>query len=319
MKLSGLNEIRNWKHSPVTEITGFQITQDWRRMLQCKNPEKVLDRNKLQSWIDKFHKELKELRSDPNVSYRAGFRAPLSVEPWEAEVLFLSVLKVKPEYCVEFGGGQGLSSLHIGKALSILGRGVLLTYESNLEHCIALEENVKKAQLSSYIQRLQLDCSKIENLEGIGTVDFAFIDRNADVQGTHEDLKRLSEKGCRKFFLHDTVSRLYGSTYTIINGIQWFMWREAGWNLSFLTGEMPEELTSEFPDRTKVHPVGYETMAFLEFDENYQQKKDVIRTPRLISQAEQEYTNKIQGREIYYVIDESGTGLVPVSSVSSKD
>jgi hypothetical protein len=208
--------------------------------------------------VEQFRPQLDLLRSDSRVSFRAGFHQPLSVEPWEAELLFLMVLKLKPKICVEFGTGYGFSALHIGKALEILKEGNLLTFELGENEYLAARKNIEKARLQNRISVLNVNCN--DRLNMLSQVDFAFIDRNGNQEATYRDINQLYDHGCKVFLFHDFWSLRTGSPFRIADGVVEFHLEHPNWNLQALSGKFPKQLTN-FPANLKTHPIGSESLA----------------------------------------------------------
>lgn len=102
-------------------------------------------------------------------------RAPLSVTPEVAELLYVLTRAARPTTIVEFGASLGYSTIHIASALRDLGRGSLITTELSAEKAREAHQNVDDADVADLVDLRVGDATKtLANLNH--NVDMLFLD-----------------------------------------------------------------------------------------------------------------------------------------------
>lgn len=117
------------------------------------------------------------------------------LNPEERQLVYETVLELKPKVCVECGTWKGGgSTFFIASALHELNYGVLLTWEIELEfHNAALEFYRTKDDLESHIVFINADFN--EGIKEFFTnIDFALLDGPDTSEYNVKSLKLLEEK-----------------------------------------------------------------------------------------------------------------------------
>lgn len=107
-----------------------------------------------------------------------------------SEFMAALVRLLKPKAVIETGCYQGHTSMAIGQALKVNGRGVLHTCDEVLEHVLSLEERVRAAELPVVVHHLRgVECCR----RYASVVDLAFIDSAADMDVRKEEMDSLRQ------------------------------------------------------------------------------------------------------------------------------
>lgn len=124
-------------------------------------------------------------------------------------LLFSLVLDVLPEKVVEVGGHIGLSSLVMGEALRLNGRGKLYTIEPQPHYLERLRYYTSKASLEDFIEVIpgySHDTAVKSTIEAVAPLDLVYVDACHDYLEARHDItyfsRLLRQNGV--MVLHDT-------------------------------------------------------------------------------------------------------------------
>lgn len=149
------------------------------------------------------------------------------LNPEERQLVYETVLELKPKVCIECGTWKGGgSTFFIASALHELNYGVLLTWEIEPEfHKAALEFYSTKDELEGHIVFINADFN-IGIKEFFTTIDFALLDGPDTPEYNVESLKLLEQK-----MKIGGVVILHDWKYEKCRGIREYLQTETPWEI----------------------------------------------------------------------------------------
>lgn len=122
------------------------------------------------------------------------------------EFLYALIRLIKPQFVVETGSYLGDGTIQIAKALKKNGRGRIMTCETIMDRCVAVQARIDQEGLGEIAQ--VVNTTGLELIKQCGSlIDFAFIDSSPEGKVRGAEIQELLKylRPLKMFALHDTA------------------------------------------------------------------------------------------------------------------